>query len=74
MKDAGAQLERWGRRVGLEPLDLWFLGLHPRGDAGGGHRVLGPGAGLDTSAPASDPGDVPGVQRSGKRHGRLGRL
>lgn len=37
MKDAGAQLERWGRRGGLEPLDLWFRGLRPRGAAGGGH-------------------------------------
>ncbi|HAM59752.1 MAG TPA: hypothetical protein DCQ64_31815 [Candidatus Rokubacteria bacterium] len=27
MSDVGAQIEGWGRRVGLEPLDLWFLGL-----------------------------------------------
>jgi len=27
MKDLGVRLARWGRRFGLEPVDLWFLGL-----------------------------------------------
>lgn len=27
MNDTWAPVEQWGRRMGLEPLDLWFLGL-----------------------------------------------
>lgn len=27
MNETWTRLEQWGRRVGLEPLDLWFLGL-----------------------------------------------
>lgn len=27
MNETSVRLDRWGRRMGLEPLDLWFLGL-----------------------------------------------
>jgi len=27
MNDTWARVEQWGRRMSLEPLDLWFLGL-----------------------------------------------